>query len=138
VRQLGRDQPFELLDEEMQALGWQIEAKQLDRNEAIVAGIVRSKDRTERSCSDLMENPERSERVGRRGAWCICMQWNGSSGRRFMVARLSAPVNKYSSRRARLVVCHVRNIGDLFPCRLAGTYAVYRVRAVRPAYTAVC
>jgi len=65
--QIGRDQLFELSDEPMDAIRRQIEREQLDCNEPFAVCVISAEDRTQRPCTNLMENPKRSERVwGRR------------------------------------------------------------------------
>ena len=66
--QLSRDQTLELGDQLMQPLRRQVEPQHLDRDQPRAIGIERTKDRTERSGTDLMQDPERAERVRRRGA----------------------------------------------------------------------
>jgi hypothetical protein len=82
MRQLSRDHPLELGNELVQPLRRHIQAQDLDRDQPRAVGIVRTKDGTERSGTDLMKDPERSERVRRLGAGSFRMQWNNSSGRR--------------------------------------------------------
>ena len=82
MRQLGRDQALELGHELVQALRRHVEPQDFDRDQPRAIGIVGTKDRTERSGTDLMQDPERSERVRRRGAGSFRMQWDNSSGRR--------------------------------------------------------
>jgi hypothetical protein len=65
----------------MQSFRRQFEPQHLDGDQPRLFGIERSKDRTERAGTDLMQDPERAERVGRRGAGSFRMQWDISSGR---------------------------------------------------------
>ena len=75
VRQLGGDQPLELGDELMHALGRQIESEQLDGDETIVLGFIGAKHRTQRARADLMKNAKWTERVGRRSTGSVRVQW---------------------------------------------------------------
>mgnify|MGYP003349172029 CR=1 FL=1 len=59
---------FVVVDDEQFPVGRFVQAKQLHRNESIAVGIVRAKNRTMNANADLVEDPERSERVRRRGA----------------------------------------------------------------------
>ena len=52
----------------------QVETEKLDGDEAVALGVESAKHRTERSGANLMQNPERSKRVRRRGAGSIRMQ----------------------------------------------------------------
>jgi hypothetical protein len=82
MRQLSRDQALELGHEPVQAIRRQIEPQDFDRDQPRPIGIVGTKDRTQRSGTNLMQDPERSERVRRRGAGSFRMQRDISSGRR--------------------------------------------------------
>jgi hypothetical protein len=82
MRLLSRDQTLELGHDLVEALRRQIEPQDLDRDQPRPIGIVGTKDRTERSGTDLMQDPERAERVRRRGAGSFRMQRDISSGRR--------------------------------------------------------
>jgi hypothetical protein len=79
MRQLSRNESLELGYEPMQLVGRETEPEQFDGDKSIVLGIVRAIHRTERSRANLMEYPEGPERVWRRGAGGIRMQWNSSS-----------------------------------------------------------
>ncbi len=74
VRRLDGNQPLELGDEPMDSLGRQIETKQLDGDETIVVRIVRTKDGSRCAGANLMENPEGTEGVWRRGARSVRVQ----------------------------------------------------------------
>jgi hypothetical protein len=50
------------------AIGRQVEPEQLDRDEALVLGIVTAENRTKGACPDLMENAEWTEGVRGRAA----------------------------------------------------------------------
>ena len=80
--QLSRDETLELGDQLVQPFRRQIEPQHLDGDQPGPIGIERTKDRTERPRTDLMQDPERAERVRRRGAGSFRMQWDISSGRR--------------------------------------------------------
>jgi hypothetical protein len=58
----------------MAALGREIQFEQLDGDEALAGGIVRAKDRTQGSRTNLMKNSKRSEGVGRRSASSVSVQ----------------------------------------------------------------
>ena len=79
--EIRRDQLVELGDELMDALGWQVEPKELDGDDAIGLRVPRPVDRTERPGANLMENAERSEGVRWRGAGSVRVQCGYSSGR---------------------------------------------------------
>jgi len=64
------------------ALRRHIEPQDLDRDQPCLIDIVRTKDRTECSGTDLMKDPVRSKRVRRRSAGSFRMQRDISSGRR--------------------------------------------------------
>jgi hypothetical protein len=113
MRQFGRDQTLELGHQLVQPLRRHIEPQDFDRDQPSSIGVVGAKDRTERSGTDLMKDPERSERV-RRGAGSFRMQRDISSGRRPIVTRLSVLVNKYSS--------------NPFKCSMLGARCWVRVR----------
>jgi hypothetical protein len=66
--ELGRDQPFECLDQLVHALGRQVETEQLDRNQPFTFSVISAEYRAERPCANLMKNSKGSERVGNRGA----------------------------------------------------------------------
>ena len=68
VREIGGDQLLELRDELMNALGRHVQTKKFHRNESILVGIVRAKDGSQRSSSDLMEYAKWTERVRERRA----------------------------------------------------------------------
>jgi hypothetical protein len=74
VRELARNQPLELGDELMGPLGGQIEPKQFDGDETILIRIVRTEDGARCAGANLMENPERTEGVWRRGARSVRVQ----------------------------------------------------------------
>ena len=82
VSQIDDDQSLEMSDELMHAIRRQIQTEHLDRDQTIAVGIEATKDRTERTRADLMQDAERSERVGGCGACGFRMQWERSSGRR--------------------------------------------------------
>ena len=65
VCELGGNQPLEVGDKLMHALGWEIETEHFDGHEAIAIRFVRTKDRSQRPCPDLMENTKWTERVRR-------------------------------------------------------------------------
>jgi len=61
---IGRQPHDQLLERTHKGSGLlsgDIETKHFDGNQAIAIGRVRAKNRTERSCADLMENPKRPE-----------------------------------------------------------------------------
>jgi hypothetical protein len=62
----ARDQLFELTDERERLFRCDVEMEDLDRDQAPAAGFVRAKNRTERACADLMENPKRPECLWRK------------------------------------------------------------------------
>jgi len=57
----ARDQLLERANKRSGLLRCDIETENFDGNQAIAVGRVRAKNRTERSCADLMENPKRPE-----------------------------------------------------------------------------
>ena len=69
------------MHELVHALWRHIETQELDRDQPRTIGIVRTKHRTERSGTDLMKDPERSERIRGRGTGSFCMQRDNSSGK---------------------------------------------------------
>ena len=52
------DERVELGDERRRLFGSEVETKDLDRDEPIASGLVRTEDRTQRARTNLMENPE--------------------------------------------------------------------------------
>ena len=74
VRQVGGDQPLELGDEPMHALGRQIQTEQLDRDQPVVLGIVRAKHGSQCAGANLMKNTEGTEGVRRRSASSVRVQ----------------------------------------------------------------
>ena len=61
---VGRQTHHQLLERANKRSGLlrcDIETENFDGNQAIAVGRVRAKNRTERSCADLMENPKRPE-----------------------------------------------------------------------------
>ena len=60
------DQSFQLADQRDRLLGGEIETKHFDGDKSIAARLVRTKDGTERARTNLMENPERPECLGRK------------------------------------------------------------------------
>ena len=68
--QIGGNKLLERGDELMHALRRQIEAKELDCNEALALRVISAEHRTQRPCTHLMKNTKRSERVwGRSAGW---------------------------------------------------------------------
>jgi hypothetical protein len=82
MRQPGRNQGFELGDEQVHPFRGEVELEHLDRHQTTAVGIGCTKDRAQRSRADLMKDAERAERVRRRGAGGFRMQWDNSCGRR--------------------------------------------------------
>jgi bacillithiol biosynthesis cysteine-adding enzyme BshC len=67
--QSGGHERFELGNQSARLFGSEVETKDFDRNEPVVvsaSGLVRTKHRTQRTRTNLMENPERPERFGRK------------------------------------------------------------------------
>ena len=83
VRQVRGDQLLELGDELMDAFRREIEAEDLDRDDAIRLRMDRTVDGTKGASANLMENAERSEGVRWRGAGSVRVQCGYSSGRPF-------------------------------------------------------
>ena len=79
VRQIGGDELLELSDQSVHAIGREIESEELDRDEAVLLGLVRTKHGTERTRPNLMENPEWTECVRRRSAGGFRVQRQYSS-----------------------------------------------------------
>ena len=71
----GGNQLLELGDELLHPLRRQAETEDFDGNEAISIGFVRTKHRTQCPCTDLMENPKRTERTRGGRASSIHAQW---------------------------------------------------------------
>ena len=71
MREIGRDELFELRDELPRAFRRQIQREHFDGDEAIALLVVRMKDRAECSGADLMKDTKGTQRVGRRGAGSI-------------------------------------------------------------------
>jgi hypothetical protein len=59
-------QALQRRDEAMDAVGWEIETKELDGDETIALGIEAPKHRTQRARTDLMKNSKRTEGIRRR------------------------------------------------------------------------
>jgi hypothetical protein len=78
--EVGVDQRLKLGDELVDALGRQVEPKELDRNELVLAGVVGAKDGAERARSDLMKNAKGTERFGVLGAGSFRVQCSSSDG----------------------------------------------------------
>jgi len=74
MRQLYGNQALEVGNKLMDTLGRQIEPEVFDGDEAIVLGIVRTKDRARCAGTNLMENPERTERIWRRSTRSVRVQ----------------------------------------------------------------
>ena len=68
MRQVRGDELLELGDKAVRLLGRHVQPEPLHRNETILIRLVRAKDGTKRSCSDLMQNAKRTERVREQGA----------------------------------------------------------------------
>ena len=83
MSQLSRNQPLELLHQLVHLFGREVEPKQLNSDEALATCIVAAEDGAERSSADLMKNLKWPERVRRRSAGGVRVQWSNSSGRRF-------------------------------------------------------
>jgi hypothetical protein len=87
VREIERDQLFQIRDELMHPLGRQVETEPLHRDEAILFRLIRAKNGTESTSADLMEDTKRPESVGRRSAGSVRVQrWYSSKERRVIVA----------------------------------------------------
>ena len=74
MRHSRSNQALELADELVHSLRREVEPKQFDGNETFAIGVERAEDGSERTGADLMENPEWSERVRRRGAGSFRVQ----------------------------------------------------------------
>ena len=74
MREVGRDQPFEIGDELVHAFGGKVETEEFDGDQLVLTGIVGSKHRAEHARANLMQNAERTERVRRRGAGSFRVQ----------------------------------------------------------------
>jgi hypothetical protein len=72
--QIRRYNRFKERDELVHALGRQVHAKQLDGDETVLLGLVRAKDRPERSCPDLMKHAKWTKGIGRRKARSVRVQ----------------------------------------------------------------
>jgi hypothetical protein len=71
---LRRDQALEFSDELMHALGWKVEPKHFDRDEAIAIRVERMKHGSQCAGANLMENPERTEGFWRRRTRSVRVQ----------------------------------------------------------------
>ena len=74
VRQIGRDQLFELGDQAVRSVRRKIQTEPLDRDELLLLRIVRPKNRTEGARADLMENAKWTEGVRRRSTGGVGVQ----------------------------------------------------------------
>jgi hypothetical protein len=74
VGQIGIDERLQLRDEPVNLFGRQIEAEDLDGDELVFFGAVRSKNGTERACSNLMKNTKWTERLRVRSAASFRLQ----------------------------------------------------------------
>jgi hypothetical protein len=74
MSEAGRNQPFELSHQLVDAFGRQIEPERFDRDEPIAVGIVRAKDGPYSTGANLMENPEWTENVWRRRSRSVRLQ----------------------------------------------------------------
>ena len=72
--QFDRDQFFEFTEQLVHAFGREIEAEQLDGDEAVAILIIRTEYRAESTITDLMEHAKRTEGIGRRGAGSFRVQ----------------------------------------------------------------
>jgi hypothetical protein len=61
VIQVGGDELIELGNELMDAFGRQIQFEELDRNQSFAPRVISAEYRPKRACTNLMENPKRSE-----------------------------------------------------------------------------
>lgn len=59
--QFGGNELFELGNKLVNALRRQIQPEQLDRNQTLSPRVISAKYRPKRACTNLMENPKRSE-----------------------------------------------------------------------------
>ncbi|HEY7285999.1 MAG TPA: hypothetical protein VH497_11175 [Vicinamibacterales bacterium] len=59
--QFGGNQLFEFGNELVDAFGRQIQLEELDRNQAFAPRVISAEYRPKRACTNLMENPKRSE-----------------------------------------------------------------------------
>jgi hypothetical protein len=74
VGKLDGDDGFELGGELMNALRRKVQPEKLDRRESIAFGVVRTKDRTQRSRPYLMKDSKRAEAVWGHRASGFCVQ----------------------------------------------------------------
>ena len=79
MRDLGGDQRLELSNDSVSSIGREIQAKELQGDKAVVFGVVRSENRSERSGSDWMQHAERTNGVRRRRADNVGVQRGYSS-----------------------------------------------------------
>ena len=56
---------FEFGYQLVHTLGWQVQSKKLDCNQALATRVISAENRPQRACADLMKNPKRTERVRR-------------------------------------------------------------------------
>lgn len=101
VCEIGGDQALQFRNELVYALRGQVQAKQLDCDELVLLGIVRTKDLAERARANLMKYAERTERVRRRGAGSFVVQSNLLGGP--MDAAAIVTLNTRRSKRLRRV-----------------------------------
>jgi len=74
MRQVGGDQLLELGDELMNFVGSEIQTKQLDGNQPVFFGLVRTKYRAQSPRTDLMKYAKWSEGVRRRSTDSVRVQ----------------------------------------------------------------
>ena len=72
MHELGGDEPLELGYELMYTFRREIELEDFDCDEAIASRFVRTEDRSQHPCTDLMKNTKWTERV--RGAGGVLVQ----------------------------------------------------------------
>src|SRR4029078_12928735 len=80
--QIGGNQPLQLRNQLMTALGRNFDAKEFDGDETILLGLIGAKPGSESTCADLVEHAKRSEGIGRRSAGSVRVQWVLLEGRR--------------------------------------------------------
>ena len=85
MRQAGRDDRLELGDEPVDAIGREIEAEELDRDQPILVRIVRAKNRAESAGANLMKDSKWTKHVGRCSTHSFRLQRKLLSGRQFIV-----------------------------------------------------
>ena len=87
--QVRRDELLESTNEPVETVGCELDGEELDGNEPLALCVITAKRRAEGSCTDLMKNTERSERVRGRSAGSFRVQWRTPVGRQLSLTWLT-------------------------------------------------